>query len=94
MVGSECPEYAKRPAEFDFHAYARNVADQVNALISKGIPPKNITVVGTSKGGYLAQYVSTYLENPNVNFVFIAAFRNSDLEEYPEINFCGNILTK
>lgn len=83
----------KRPAEFDFHTYARSISTQIDSLISKGIPPKNITIVGTSKGGYIAQYVSTYLENPNVNFVFIASFRDSDLEEYPDINFCGNILT-
>lgn len=28
-----------------------------------------------------------------MNFVFIASFRNSDIENIPEINYCGNILT-
>lgn len=83
----------KRPAEFDFSAYAENITTQIEELISKGISPESITVVGTSKGGYIAQYVSTYLENSNVNFVFIAAFRESDMTDFPEINFCGNILT-
>jgi len=83
----------KRPAAFDFYEYARKVAEQIDSFILKGIPPENITIVGTSKGGYIAQYVSTYLENPEVNFVFVAAFRDSDIEEFPEINFCGNILT-
>jgi hypothetical protein len=31
--------------------------------------------------------------NPNLNFVFIASFRNNDIQDIPEINYCGNILT-
>jgi len=49
--------------------------------------------VGTSKGGYIAQYVSTLANNQNLNFVFIASFRNNDIQNIPEINYCGNILT-
>lgn len=52
-----------------------------------------ITVIGTSKGGYLAQMVSSKLKNPKINFVFIGCFQESDIKEYPNINFCGNILT-
>jgi len=63
------------------------------ALIKNGTEPKKITVVGTSKGGYIAQYVSTLANNQDLNFVFIASFRNSDIQNIPEINFCGNILT-
>lgn len=73
--------------------YAKKIVKQINNLLKKGISPNSITVIGTSKGGYIAQYVSTYLANPNVNFVFIGCFRDSDVEEIPEINFCGNILT-
>ena len=29
----------------------------------------------------------------DLNFVFIASFRNSDIDNIPEINYCGNILT-
>ncbi len=50
-------------------------------------------MVGTSKGGYIAQYVSTLANNTDLNFVFIPSFRNSDIENIPEINYCGNILT-
>ncbi len=28
-----------------------------------------------------------------MNFVFIASFRDGDIENIPEINYCGNILT-
>lgn len=73
--------------------YAKKIAKQINGLLKKGISANKITVIGTSKGGYIAQYVSTYLANPEVNFVFIGCFRDVDIEEIPDINFCGNILT-
>ncbi|TDO83244.1 hypothetical protein EV143_102510 [Flavobacterium chryseum] len=72
--------------------YAKKVVKQIKGLLKKGISPNKITVIGTSKGGYIAQYVSTYLANPDVNFVFIGCFMDRDIEESPEINFCGNIL--
>ncbi|TDP00361.1 alpha/beta hydrolase [Flavobacterium sp. 245] len=73
--------------------YAKKIVKQIKALLKKGVPPSKITVIGTSKGGYIAQYTSTYLANPDVNFVFIGCFRDVDIEQAPEINFCGNILT-
>lgn len=73
--------------------YAVGVVSQIDSLLKKGIKPEKITVIGTSKGGYIAQYVSTIADNSNLNFVFVASFRNSDVEDIPEINYCGNILT-
>ncbi|AXB57369.1 YqiA/YcfP family alpha/beta fold hydrolase [Flavobacterium fluviale] len=73
--------------------YAQKVVKEIKKLLKKGIAPNKITVIGTSKGGYIAQYVSTYLSNPDVNFVFIGCFRDVDIQEIPDINFCGNILT-
>ncbi|WP_343697658.1 alpha/beta hydrolase [Flavobacterium sp.] len=73
--------------------YAKKIVKQIKNLLKKGVSPNKITVIGTSKGGYIAQYVSTYLANPDVNFVFIGCFRDVDIQEIPDINFCGNILT-
>jgi hypothetical protein len=83
----------KRNGNVNAREYAIGIVNQIDSLIDTGIEPQNITVVGTSKGGYIAQYVSTLANNPELNFVFVASFRNSDLEDIPEINFCGNILT-
>lgn len=83
----------KRKKNTNASDYAEKVVKQIKALLKKGISPNKITVIGTSKGGYIAQYVSTYLADPNVNFVFIGCFRDSDIKEIPDINFCGNILT-
>jgi len=83
----------KRSKNTNVAEYAEMIVEQIKKLIKKGISPNKITVIGTSKGGYIAQYVSTYLANPDVNFVFIGCFRDIDIQEIPDINFCGNILT-
>lgn len=83
----------KRNGNVNALEYAIGIVSKIDSLISIGTEPEKITVVGTSKGGYIAQYVSTLANNPKLNFVFVASFRNSDLESIPEINYCGNILT-
>ncbi|APS40809.1 alpha/beta hydrolase [Salegentibacter sp. T436] len=83
----------KRNGNVNSRDYAFEIVTQIESLISNGTDPEKITVVGTSKGGYIAQYVSTFADNPNLNFVFVASFRNTDLEAISEINYCGNILT-
>jgi len=83
----------KRNGNVNARDFAISIVTQIDSLIKKGIEPQKITIVGISKGGYIAQYVSTLANNPNLNFVFIASFRNSDIQDIPEINYCGNILT-
>ncbi|WP_353165470.1 alpha/beta hydrolase [Empedobacter brevis] len=83
----------KRPPKTNGIEYAKKVVHQIDSLIIKGVKPNHITVIGTSKGGYIAQFVSTLAKNPNLNFVFIGSFQDTDIEEIPTINFCGNILT-
>lgn len=83
----------KRPKNTDVKLYARKVVNQIDSLVKRGVPPNKITVIGTSKGGYIAQYASTYLKNPVVNFVFIGCYQESDLQNFNDINYCGNILT-
>ncbi len=73
--------------------YAQKIVMQIDSLLKIGVKPNSITVIGTSKGGYISKYVSTFIANPNLNFVFIGYFQDSDIENCPEINFCGNILT-
>ena len=83
----------KRNGNVNVRDYAIGIESQIDSLIKIGIEPQKITVVGTSKGGYIAQYVSTLAKNQNLNFVFIASFRNNDIQNIPGINYCGNILT-
>ena len=83
----------KRKANTDAEEYARKIVSQIDSLLEKGVKPNHITVIGTSKGGYIAQYVSTFAANPGLNFVFIGCYQDTDVKNYPEINYCGNILT-
>ncbi|MCU7616619.1 alpha/beta hydrolase [Chryseobacterium sp. PBS4-4] len=83
----------KRKSKTDWIEYAKKTKSQIDSLLSKGVKANHITVIGTSKGGYIAQYVSTIAKNKDLNFVFIGSYQDSDIEETPEIEFCGNILT-
>ena len=82
----------KRKGNVDAREYALKIRGQMDSLILKGVKNENITVIGTSKGGYIAQYVSTFMADPKINYVFIGSYQDSDMEQIPEINFCGNIL--
>lgn len=73
--------------------YARQVAGELDILLKKGIKPGDITVVGASKGALIAMYVSTFKQNPDMNFVFIAACNNTNFESFHDIRFVGNILS-
>jgi len=83
----------KRPTNTDVKKYAKKVVQAIDSLLEKGVLPNHITIIGTSKGGFIAQYVSTFLAQPSVNFIFIGCFQEQHIEEYPDIQFCGNILT-
>jgi hypothetical protein len=81
-----------RPKDTDVEAYAAKVADQVRQLLKDGVSPENITVVGASRGAFIAMVASTYLKNKNVNFVIIAGCGvNEDFLKL--INLHGNILS-
>ncbi|WP_416867332.1 MAG: alpha/beta hydrolase [Imperialibacter sp.] len=82
----------KRKANTDEKTYARKVKSQIDSLLQMGVEPGKITVVGTSKGGIIAQYVSTYARNEQLNFVFIGSSFEGLVEQIPDIDLCGNIL--
>ncbi len=56
-----------RPAD-----YAAKVAGQVTKLLSAGVPPEHVAVVGHSKGGVIALLAAAALNNPRINFAVMA----------------------
>jgi hypothetical protein len=75
-------------------AYARRVVQQIGRLRSAGVPPDHITVVGASKGGWIAAWVSDMLQNRQVNFVLLGTCHPSMIE-YCRVNHVtlyGNVL--
>lgn len=73
--------------------YARKLAQRVDSCIKKGVAPGQITVIGASKGAVIAMMCSSYLNNKDVNFVFLAGCNKDLLEGFQDIKFQGNILS-
>ncbi|HUM48276.1 MAG TPA: alpha/beta hydrolase [Chitinophagales bacterium] len=82
-----------RKPNTDIKEYARTITEQINGLLKKGIPAKDITVVGASKGALIAMHVSDFVKNKEMNFVFLAACNDGNFESFPEIRYYGNILS-
>jgi Tol biopolymer transport system component len=81
-----------RPAETDVEKYAGKVAVEIRGLLKDGVAPENITVVGASKGAFIAMLASTYVKNKNVNYVIIAGCGAG--EEFLKLaNLYGNVLS-
>ncbi|WP_300686179.1 alpha/beta hydrolase [Chryseobacterium sp.] len=84
----------KRKAGTDPSAYALKVKKQIDSLMKKGISADHISIIGTSQGGYIAQYVSYYEKNPQLKFVFIgSSFENDSLEKDKNFRLYGKILS-
>lgn len=81
-----------RPRGTDPERYARVVRDQVAALLQAGVPPRNITVVGASKGSLIAMLASTLLRNRDVNYVLMSNC-NDRVREHFRIDLSGNVLS-
>lgn len=60
----------------DHEKYAQKVAAQVGQLLSAGVPPRHINVIGYSRGAFLALLTSTYVNRADVGYVLLAACMN------------------
>lgn len=86
--------FEKRKPNTDPAKYALKIKRQIDRLIKKGVKAENITVIGTSQGGYIAQYISWYEKNPELKFVFIgASFKDDSLEKDENFRLYGRILS-
>jgi hypothetical protein len=85
----------QRPKDTDSVEYARKIAGQVTTLLNAGVPAKNITVVGASKGAGIAIFVSNFLKNKDINFVIMAICDPATVEELKQnqITLYGNVLS-
>lgn len=72
--------------------YARKVVGQIQTLIGKNVPPRNITVVGASKGAVITLLVSTGLRNRDVNFVVMANCNDWVMTNF-DVDLYGNVLS-
>jgi hypothetical protein len=85
----------KRAKDTDSWEYAQRVAGQVNDLLAAGVPPENITVVGASKGGGIAIFVSNLVKNEKVNYVPMAICSSETVSALidTKVVLYGNVLS-
>lgn len=81
-----------RPRGTDVGRYADKVAAQVRTLLSRGVPPERITVLGFSKGGAITLVASSRLRQPKVNFVVLAGCGDWVAENF-DLDLRGRILS-
>lgn len=80
-----------RPANTDFNQYTRLLTAQVRQLMSAGVPPSNITLIGFSRGGNLTAHAAERLHNSQLNIVLLATCHLSLLEK--GVTLYGRILS-
>ena len=66
----------------DPNNYAEKLKGQVNMLITKGVPAKNITISGFSKGSIIALAASGVIKIAGINYVLLAGCSDSLNEKY------------
>lgn len=62
----------QRSIDTEHLSYAQKLSDQIRDLIAKGSKPKDITVIGFSKGAMITVITSSLLKNDEVNFAIMA----------------------
>ncbi len=82
----------QRPPRTDSDSFAVHVAHQVDSLLDVGVPPAAITVMGFSKGGWIAMLASSRIQNPAISFVFMGACGPWAFQR-PDLHLAGRILS-
>ncbi|MBT3339083.1 MAG: hypothetical protein HN855_03205 [Anaerolineae bacterium] len=85
----------EREKDTDGVAYAKAVEQQIKDLLEAGVPARNITVVGASKGSYIAIFTSYFLKESEVKFVLLGSCSPSETQNLIDMNIhlYGNILS-
>ncbi len=75
--------------------YAKKITEQVTALLQAGVPAKNITIVGASKGAGITIFASHLLENKEINYVIMAICDPATVKQLQQngISLYGNVLS-
>lgn len=81
-----------RPEGTNVLEYAEKMADEINQLIASGVAAGDITVNGFSKGSAIAMNVSRILQNPDINYVFMAMCNRRFLDR-EDFTVSGRVLS-
>jgi len=85
----------QRPKNADGWEYAQKTARQVTELLTAGVPPASITVVGASKGATIAAVASHLVGNSAVNYVLLGTCHPTLVDEWKQggLILSGNVLS-
>lgn len=72
IAGGSVTVISEVRGDTDPNVYALKLKEQVQNLISKGVPPENITISGFSKGSIIALAAAGVINNPKINYVLLA----------------------
>ncbi len=75
------------PSEF-----AQKLANDVKELTAQGVPLRNISLMGFSRGGMITILVSDLLAAPDINVVLLASCSNW-VSSQPKLELAGNVLS-
>jgi hypothetical protein len=85
----------QRAAGTDSVEYAHRVAGQVTLLLTSGVSPTAIVVVGASQGAWIAIHVSHTLGNDKINYVLLSICSPETVQALiqDEIHLSGSVLS-
>lgn len=66
----------------DPNTYAAGLKKQIDHLLAKAVPAKNITVSGYSKGAVIALATAAVMQNPGINYVLLAGCSDELNDKY------------
>ncbi|MEZ4838010.1 MAG: hypothetical protein R2782_02550 [Flavobacterium sp.] len=79
-----------RTENVDYIDYANKISKEIDSLITTGVQPTDITIIGASKGAIIASHISNKNLNP-VNYVLLAG-NNEYQEQNNDWKFHGQVL--
>ena len=82
-----------RPAGTVREDYAQQLTRWVNNLLSAGVPPENITLIGFSRGAQITLLAADALRESGINTVIMAVCFNDDYPNDPPLELGGHVLS-
>lgn len=84
-----------RPKGTEDLDYAIKVSKQIDTLMSRGVAPENIIVVGASQGAYIAIGVARRMKNSRISYAILALCSEYALDYFSKdsVALCGNFLS-
>lgn len=72
--------------------HAEKLKNQVSTLLEMGVPQRNITLIGFSRGGYITALASSAIKETDINYVILAACTTS-LSQNEDVVLTGHVMS-